>query len=101
MTAYGHVKCVVWDLDGTLWDEVAVETPTDELPAPRPQVLAAIDTLTAHGVLSSIASRSAPTVLDRLADRLPEVHARFLSPQVSWQDKSVALRRISEAVGIP
>ncbi|WP_338683429.1 HAD-IIIC family phosphatase [Streptomyces acidiscabies] len=100
MTTYGHVKCVVWDLDGTLWDEVAVETPTDELPTPRPEMLAAIDALTAHGVLSSIASRSAPTVLDRLAQKLPEVHARFLSPQVSWQDKSVALRRISEELGI-
>ncbi|MDX3383432.1 HAD-IIIC family phosphatase [Streptomyces niveiscabiei] len=100
MTTYGHVKCVVWDLDGTLWDEVAVETPTDELPTPRPEMLAAIDTLTAHGVLSSIASRSAPTVLDRLAEHLPDVHARFLSPQVSWQDKSVALRRISEELGI-
>ncbi|QNP72650.1 HAD-IIIC family phosphatase [Streptomyces roseirectus] len=100
MTAYGHVKCVVWDLDGTLWDDVAVETATDELPTPRPRMLAAIDTLTAHGVLSSIASRSAPAVLDRLADRLPEVHARFLAPQVSWQDKSESLRRIADELGI-
>ncbi|WP_416974323.1 HAD-IIIC family phosphatase [Streptomyces sp. 4F14] len=100
MTMYGHVKCVVWDLDGTLWDEVAVETATDELPTPRPEMLAAIDTLTAHGILSSIASRSAPTVLDRLAQKLPDVHARFLSPQVSWQDKSVALRTVAEELGI-
>ncbi|MET8976259.1 HAD-IIIC family phosphatase [Streptomyces sp. NPDC004539] len=100
MTTYGHVKCVVWDLDGTLWDDVAVETATDELPTPRPEMLTAIDTLAEHGVLSSVASRSAPTVLDRMASSLPALHDRFLSPQVSWQDKSEALRRISEELGI-
>ncbi|MEU7417991.1 HAD-IIIC family phosphatase [Streptomyces antibioticus] len=101
MTGYDpdSVKCVVWDLDGTLWDDIAVETPTDELPTPRPEMLAAIDALAARGVLSSIASRSAPTVLDRLAGR-PEVRERFLAPQVSWQDKSESLRRIAKDLGI-
>ncbi|MEU1179293.1 HAD-IIIC family phosphatase [Streptomyces sp. NPDC005820] len=95
-----HVKCVVWDLDGTLWDDIAVESPTDEPPVPRPEMLAAIDALAARGVLSSIASRSAPAVLDRLAAGLPEVRERFLAPQVSWQDKSESLRRIAENLGI-
>ncbi|MFJ1804851.1 MULTISPECIES: HAD-IIIC family phosphatase [unclassified Streptomyces] len=95
----GGVKCVVWDLDGTLWDEIAVESATDDLPAPRPGTLAAIDALAARGVLSSIASRSAPSVLDRL-DTVPEVRARFLAPQVSWQDKSESLRRIAKDLGI-
>ncbi|MFI7503448.1 HAD-IIIC family phosphatase [Streptomyces sp. NPDC049687] len=101
MTAFDpdRVKCVVWDLDGTLWDDIAVESPTDELPTPRPEMLAAIDALTARGVLSSIASRSAPAVLDRLAGR-PEVRERFLAPQVSWQDKSESLRRIAKDLGI-
>ncbi|WP_062648377.1 HAD-IIIC family phosphatase [Streptomyces maremycinicus] len=93
------VKCVVWDLDGTLWDEIAVESATDDLPTPRPAALAAIDELAARGVLSSIASRSAPSVLDRL-DAVPEVRARFLAPQVSWQDKSESLRRIAKDLGI-
>ncbi|MFF3202480.1 HAD-IIIC family phosphatase [Streptomyces sp. NPDC002962] len=93
------VKCVVWDLDGTLWDEIAVESATDDLPTPRPEALAAIDALAARGVLSSIASRSAPSVLDRL-DAVPEVRARFLAPQVSWQDKSESLRRIAKDLGI-
>ena len=94
-----RLKCVVWDLDGTLWDDIAVESATDELPTPRPEMLAAIDALAARGVLSSIASRSAPAVLDRLAGR-PEVRERFLAPQVSWQDKSESLRRIAKDLGI-
>jgi FkbH-like protein len=101
MTSYepDRVKCVVWDLDGTLWDEIAVESATDELPTPRPEMLAAIDTLAAHGVLSSLASRSAPAILDRL-DAVPELRERFLAPQVSWQDKSESLRRIADDLGI-
>ncbi|MFI9547072.1 HAD-IIIC family phosphatase [Streptomyces sp. NPDC052016] len=94
-----RVKCVVWDLDGTLWDEIAVESPTDDLPVPRPAMLAAIDALAARGVLSSLASRSAPAVLDRL-NAVPELRERFLAPQVSWQDKSESLRRIAENLGI-
>ncbi|MFJ8104482.1 HAD-IIIC family phosphatase [Streptomyces sp. NPDC096132] len=95
-----RVKCVVWDLDGTFWDDIAVESPTDELPTPRPEMLAAIDALAARGVLSSIASRSAPAVLDRLTDGRPEVRERFLAPQVSWQDKSESLQRIAKDLGI-
>lgn len=94
-----RIKCVVWDLDGTLWDEIAVESPTDELPTPRPEMLAAIDALAARGVLSSLASRSAPAVLDRL-NAVPELRERFLAPQVSWQDKSESLRRIAKDLGI-
>ncbi|MFJ1736384.1 HAD-IIIC family phosphatase [Streptomyces sp. NPDC088254] len=93
------IKCVVWDLDGTLWDEIAVEAPTDELPVPRPGMLAAIDALAGHGVLSSLASRSAPAVLERL-NAVPELRQRFLAPQVSWQDKSESLRRIAKDLGI-
>lgn len=63
-------------------------------------MLAAIDALAARGVLSSIASRSAPAVLDRLAAGRPEVRGRFLAPQVSWQDKSESLRRIAKDLGI-
>ncbi|MFI5819285.1 HAD-IIIC family phosphatase [Streptomyces rishiriensis] len=94
-----RIKCVVWDLDGTLWDEIAVESATDALPTPRAGTLAAIDALAALGVLSSIASRSAPSVLDRL-EAVPALRSRFLAPQVSWQDKSESLRTIAKDLGI-
>lgn len=93
------VKCVVWDLDGTLWDGIAVESATETLPAPRPEVLALIDELAARGVMSSIASRTDPSVLALLLADEP-LAERFVAPQADWQDKSVALRRISEELGI-
>ncbi|MFF8730108.1 FkbH-like protein [Streptomyces sp. NPDC015171] len=93
------IKCVVWDLDGTLWDGVAVERADDALPEVRADMLAAVDTLAGHGVLSSIASRSAPEVLERIG-RDPRLASRFLAPQVSWQDKSHALRAIAARLGV-
>ncbi|MFF3766082.1 HAD-IIIC family phosphatase [Streptomyces sp. NPDC001922] len=97
--AFDRVKCVVWDLDGTLWDGVAVESESEVLPAFRPWALRTIDQLAERGVLSSIASRTAPSVLDALrADA--EVAERFVAPQVGWQDKSESLRLIAEELGI-
>ncbi|MEU0332449.1 HAD-IIIC family phosphatase [Streptomyces sp. NPDC006193] len=94
-----RVKCVVWDLDGTLWDGVAVERADGGLPEVRADMLAAVDTLAGYGVLSSIASRSAPEVLERIT-RDTDLAARFLAPQVSWQDKSHALRAIAAELGV-
>ncbi|MFH8476546.1 HAD-IIIC family phosphatase [Streptomyces sp. NPDC018000] len=93
------VKCVVWDLDNTLWDGIAVESRDNTLPAAKLEVLDLIDRLASRGVLNSIASRSDPSVLALLrAD--PELAGRFFAPQVAWQDKSESLRRIAEELGI-
>ncbi|MBP2474340.1 FkbH-like protein [Crossiella equi] len=93
------VKCVVWDLDGTLWDGVAVEQAVEVLPSPKPEVLAVIDELAARGVLSSVASRTDPSILALLLADEP-LAERFVAPQADWQDKSAALRKISEELGI-
>ena len=52
-----EIKCVVWDLDGTIWDGLLVEKDNVKL---RPGVRAAIETLDSRGVLHSIASRHIP-----------------------------------------
>ncbi|MBA0050620.1 HAD-IIIC family phosphatase [Streptomyces sp. AJS327] len=96
---FGHVKCVVWDLDDTLWDGVALESASGRPPPPRAWVLEAVDALAERGVLSSVASRTAPSVLEALrADR--ELARRFVAPQVGWQDKSESLRRLATELGI-
>lgn len=93
------VKCVVWDLDGTVWDEVAVELPDGVLPRPRPDVLAAMRRLSDAGVLNSVASRSDPAVADLLR-RLPDLDAQLVAPQVGWQDKSRSLHLVATDLGI-
>ena len=51
----GRIKCVVWDLDNTLWDGVLVE---DESVRLRPDVVSVIEALDRRGIMHSIASRN-------------------------------------------
>ncbi|GGY75601.1 FkbH-like protein [Streptomyces nitrosporeus] len=93
------IKCVVWDLDNTMWDGIAVESRDAALPAMKPEVLGLVDRLAGRGVLSSISSRSDPSILALLkAD--PKLAGRFFAPRVAWQDKSESLRSIAEELGI-
>jgi methoxymalonate biosynthesis protein len=85
------VKVVVWDLDGTLWPGVALES--DGLPAPYPAALAALDTLAARGILVSVASRN-PAEVGELVERTA-LAGRFVAAQYGWGRKVDALRRIA------
>ena len=49
------VKCVVWDLDNTIWDGTLLEDPSVQL---KPHVREVLDTLDRRGILHSIASRN-------------------------------------------
>ena len=51
------IKCLVWDLDRTLWDGVLLE---DSKVALRPGVVDVIRALDARGILQSIASKNDP-----------------------------------------
>ncbi|HVE29166.1 MAG TPA: HAD-IIIC family phosphatase [Mycobacteriales bacterium] len=85
------VKVIVWDLDGTLWPGVALES--DGLPAPYPAALAALDTLAARGILVSVASRN-PAEVGELVER-SALAGRFVAAQYGWGRKADALRRIA------
>jgi FkbH-like protein len=92
----GTVKCVVWDLDNTLWDGVLLE---DEQVTPRPQAVEAIKELDRRGVLHSIASRNDHDLAMR---RLRELglHEYFLYPQISWNAKSESMRAVAGSLNI-
>jgi methoxymalonate biosynthesis protein len=90
------VKVVVWDLDGTLWPGVALES--DGLPAPYPAALAALDTLAARGILVSVASRN-PAEVGELVERSP-LAGRFVAAQYGWGRKVDALRRIAAELDV-
>lgn len=91
-----HVKCVVWDLDHTLWSGVLVEG--DELIL-KPQVANVVKALDAQGVLQSIASKNNhEDAMEKLqAFGLDEY---FLYPQISWNPKSSAIATIREKLNI-
>lgn len=90
-----RIKCVIWDLDNTLWDGTLAEGDTVTL---RPDALALVRLLDERGVLQSIASRNErePT-LERL--RQLGWSEYFLHPQVGWHAKSLSVKAIADAFG--
>lgn len=90
------IKCVVWDLDNTLWDGVLLE---DEEVSLRPGVLEVIKTLDGRGILHSIASKN-----DHAAamEKLEEfgLSEYFLYPQINWNSKASSVREIARAINI-
>lgn len=95
-TKRGRIKCLVWDLDNTLWDGTLLE---DEHVHLKPGVQDVIQTLDARGILHSIASKNEPDpALRKLAEfGLAEY---FLYPQINWNSKAASIQAIAEALNI-
>jgi FkbH-like protein len=84
-------KCLVWDLDNTLWDGVCLEGDVRV----RPEVVPAITELDRRGILQSIASRGdADLAMQTLEQN--GLAKFFLAPQINWLPKSQSIIRISK-----
>jgi FkbH-like protein len=86
-------KCIVWDLDNTLWDGAHLEGDVRV----RPDARRAIEELDHRGILHSIASRGD----EKLAlEALHKTGLRdfFLVPQINWEPKPKNIIAISEAL---
>jgi FkbH-like protein len=90
------VKCVVWDLDHTLWDGVLLED--GEVPL-RAGVTEIIRELDARGILQSVASRNdRDAAMSRL--RALGIDEYFLYPRIDWNAKGQNVAAIAEALNI-
>ncbi len=86
------VKCVVWDLDNTLWDGVLLEDPHVEL---KPEVVEVVRTLDERGILHSIASRNDHALAMETIRRFG-LAEYFLHPQINWNPKSASIQGIAK-----
>lgn len=93
------VKCVVWDLDGTLWDGTLIETENPDDLMLRPGILELMETLDQRGIIQSVASKNdhaaAMAVLERLG-----IAEYFLYPQIHWNPKSGSVEQIAKCLNI-
>ncbi|WP_084720982.1 HAD-IIIC family phosphatase [Xenorhabdus doucetiae] len=90
------VKCIIWDLDNTLWDGVLSEGDDIKL---KPGIEKIIDQLDKLGVLQSIASRNeASDALDML-EKFNLKHY-FIYPQIHWGAKSSSIANIQKSLNI-
>lgn len=89
------MKCLVWDLDDTLWRGVLAEDVEVTLPGEIRRVLTALDE---RGILQSVASRNdhhhAWAKLEELG-----VAGYFVRPKIGWGPKSDSVRAIAEELG--
>ena len=94
-----QVKCVVWDLDHTLWNGTLIETEDPCSLRLNPNVLETIKALDARGILQSVASKNdydqAWPVVAKLG--LAEY---FLYPQIHWNAKSGSLEQIAKDLNL-
>jgi len=97
-TKAAQFKCIVWDLDKTLWNGVLVEDGPDNIRL-REGIVDVIGELDQRGILQSIASKNnhddAMKVLRRYG-----LDQYFLYPQIHWQPKSKSLAQIAQLLNI-
>jgi FkbH-like protein len=88
------IKCVVWDLDNTLWHGILLEDETVHL---KDKTRDVITTLDARGVLHSIASKNDS---ERALQKLEEFGLReyFIYPQINWNSKAASIAIIARKI---
>lgn len=90
------IKCIVWDLDHTIWDGVLLETGDVQLKAGIKEVIEKLDQ---RGILHSIASKNdAELAWAKLVEL--GIAEYFLYPEIHWDAKSVSVQRIQKNINI-
>ncbi|UCC49032.1 MAG: HAD-IIIC family phosphatase, partial [Gemmatimonadota bacterium] len=88
-------KCLIWDLDNTLWDGVCLEGDVRL----RPEAVTAITELDRRGILFSIASRGEADIsMEQL--KAFDLDQYFLVPKVNWLPKTTNIIAIGRELGL-
>lgn len=93
------VKCVVWDLDNTLWDGILIEHDKEEPLKLKDGVNELIKKLDERGIIQSIASKNdfepAMEMLKKIG-----IDDYFIYPQIHWNAKSDSINQIAADLNI-
>lgn len=90
------IKCVVWDMDNTLWKGILLEDEQVELSS---EIVNLIIELDKRGILNSIASKNN---FDDVMNKLQsfDIDKYFLYPEINWNNKSDSIKRICRNLNI-
>ena len=90
------IKCIVWDLDNTIWKGVLLEDDNVQLVDGIVDLLQKLDN---QGILNSIASKNDyATAMSKLKEFRIEHY--FLYPEIHWNPKSDSIRKIAKSLNI-
>ncbi len=96
MQEQNAIKCIVWDLDNTVWDGILLEGDNLKL---KPGIVDIIKTLDRRGILNSIASKGhQEDAMQKLKDF--QIDKFFLYPQITWNAKSQSIAYIQKVLNI-
>lgn len=90
-----NIKCVIWDLDNTLWDGICLEDPDVQL---KPGITGVLEEIRSRGIVQSIASKNEPEALE-FVEKLG-LKDYFVYPHVNWDPKEENIRRIVEILNV-
>lgn len=90
------IKCVIWDLDNTVWHGILMEDISVEL---RDNIVEIIKALDERGILQSISSRNDH---EAAMSKLKEfgIDEYFIYPQIHWNNKSASVETIVKSINI-
>ena len=92
------VKCVVWDLDNTLWDGVLIENDNEVLKL-KSGIINLIKKLDERGIVQSISSKNEYEQAWNMLKKIG-ISDYFIYPQINWNPKSDSLVTISKSLNI-
>ncbi len=90
------IKCIVWDLDDTIWNGVLLESQQLRL---KPQITDIIKELDGRGILHSIASKNNYELAMQKLEQFA-IADYFLFPEINWNAKSISIAKIQKNLNI-
>jgi len=91
-----EAKCIVWDLDNTIWDGILSENSNVSL---KPEIKNIIKELDSRGILHSIASKNNYNdAMNKLKEF--DLDQYFLYPEIHWSTKSSSILNIQKNINI-
>ncbi|MBU5265925.1 HAD-IIIC family phosphatase [Virgibacillus proomii] len=91
-----EIKCIVWDLDNTIWEGTLAEADDVKL---KPGIIKVIEELDRRGILHSISSKNNYDLAMKKLNEF-DIGKYFLYPEVHWNAKSLAIQKIIENLNI-
>lgn len=92
------VKCVVWDLDNTIWDGTLIESGVEKLKL-KDNIKEILATLEEKGVIHSVASKNNPGEAFNALKHFG-IDQYFLFSKISWGPKSAGIKEIARDLNI-
>lgn len=90
------IKCVIWDLDNTLWEGILNENQNVSL---KPKIEEILKFLNKKGIIQSIVSKNyEKDAINKLKDL--NIEQYFVFPQISYTPKNILIKNILEFLNI-